>query len=100
LSVIFVSTPSPDISFFYIPIQRRTIIEQRSINFKPVVANFVSKSDLWKTFDKTSRAISCSGKEKNPLNNSLVGSSMGIMAVAITLLKRTERNYLCPQMYG
>jgi hypothetical protein len=64
----------------------RTIIERKSINLKPVVAIFVSKSDLWKTFDKISSTKSCTGKEKDPLNNSLVAVSTSTFKNAITVL--------------
>jgi DNA integrity scanning protein DisA with diadenylate cyclase activity len=43
------------IYIFYLPLLRRTILERGSINLIPVVAIFVSKSDLRKTFDKISR---------------------------------------------
>jgi hypothetical protein len=52
--------------FFYIPILRQTTLEGESINIIAVVAKFVTKSDLWKTFDKIPGTKPFTNKEKFP----------------------------------
>jgi hypothetical protein len=53
----------------------------------PVVAKYVSKSDLRKTFNKISRTKTFTGQGKNPLNNSLVVVPTGSSGTLITVLR-------------